>query len=461
MEQAEVAAASVGVGQAPPPALAGMPLIGNLLPFVRDPMGLLLEGYRKHGPIFRLRVPGRRFTVLAGPEANVFAARAGDLFASERFWRRFSRQIGAEVTLLGLGGPEHFRLRKIMQRAYSRGAILRRFSEVVAITREVAATCVGRAPVSAVHLMRRAVTQQLGLMLTNRAPGDYFDDIVTFVRTALNVTVLERWPRVLLATPRYRKARRSVLRLGAELLATHRQPPSADREPDLVDDLLAAQSQGRYHASEAELIFAALGPFVAGLDTVANTCAFMLYALLGNPAALERVRADADTLFSSGAPEPAVLKELPALRGAVMETMRLYAIAPFLGRTAVRSFNYGSYAVQAGEDLLLATTLPHHLAECYPDPARFDIDRFAPPRNEHQQAGAYQPFGLGPHTCLGGGMAEIQVALVMATLLHDHDFVIDPPGYRLKIAMDPTPTPGPKLGVRLRPRDGATSRPHP
>jgi cytochrome P450 len=93
--------------------------------------------------------------------------------------------------------------------------------------------------------------------------------------------------------------------------------------------------------------------------------------------------------------------------------------------------------------------LPHHLAEHFPEPRRFDIDRSRSPRNEHQPGGVYAPFGVGPHTCLGGGCAEIQVALTMATLLHDLHFELDPPGYVLKVRMDPTPTPGPGLGVRI------------
>ena len=439
---------AMGAAGRTPPALAGWPLIGNLVGFVRDPIRLLLEGYRKHGPIFRMRVPGRRFTVLAGPEANVFASRAGDLFVSERFWRGFGHQIGVDSFLPSMDGPDHFRLRKIMQRSYARGAIVRRFPEVVAMTREVAAECVGRDPVSVVYLMRRVITQQLGVMLTNRAPNDYFDDILTFVRTALNVTVLERWPRLLLAAPGYRRARARVMRLGAELLAAHREPANG-REPDLVDDLLAAQAEGRHTFTERDLIIASVGPFIAGLDTAANTCAFMMYALLGDPPALQRVQADADALFAAGTPDPATLKDLPALRGAVMETMRLYPIAPFLGRTSTRTFDFEGHTVAAGEGLLVATTLPHRLPDCFADPERFDIDRFAPPRNEHQRAGAFAPFGFGPHTCLGGGLAEIQIALVMATLLHDHTFELDPPGYRLNISMDPTPTAGPSLKVRI------------
>jgi cytochrome P450 len=426
----------------PPPLQPGLPVIGNLIAFLREPMALLLAGYRRHGPVFRIQLGRRRFTVLAGAQANQFASRSSDLFAAERFWRGFGRQLGVTESFLpSMDGPAHLRLRKVMQRSYARGAILGRFEEVVAITREVVTPLAGAGPQPLVTVMRRPVTQQLGLLLTNRAPGDHFDDLVTFVRTGLNVTVLERWPKLMLATPGYRRARRRVLQLGAEVLASHRQPRAG--APDLVDDLLAASAQGKPPLVERDLVIAALGPFIAGLDTVANTCAFLIYRLLNDPAALARVQAEADALFGAGVPTPAALKETPALHGAVMETLRLHAIAPFLGRTAARAFSFAGHAVASDEDLLVATTLPHHLAEHFPDPARFDLDRFRAPRNEHQTPGAYAPFGFGPHTCLGGGLAEIQIALTVATLLHDFSFQLEEPGPPAEGQDGPHPDAGP------------------
>ena len=52
-------------------------------------------------------------------------------------------------------------------------------------------------------------------------------------------------------------------------------------------------------------------------------------------------------------------------------------------------------------------TVPHFLPEFFPEPEEFDIDRYHAPRNERRLDGAYAPFGLGDHTCLGAGIAEI------------------------------------------------------
>ena len=90
-----------------------------------------------------------------------------------------------------------------------------------------------------------------------------------------------------------------------------------------------------------------------------------------------------------------------------------------------------------------------HFDERYhPDPNRFDIDRYVAPRNEHRIAGAYAPYGMGTHTCLGAGLAEAQIMLTVASLFHFGQFEMDPPEYNLKIR--PLPTNAPANNFRLK-----------
>src|SRR5262249_55111425 len=136
-------------------------------------------------------------------------------------------------------------------------------------------------------------------------------------------------------------------------------------------------------------------------------------------------------------------------RGVAMETLRRYPVAPVLMATAARPFAFAGCRVEAGEPITVATTLTHFLPELLRDPYRFDIDRYAPPRSEHKQSGAFAPFGLGTHTCLGAGIAEIQAMLIPAALFHEADFALEPPDYLLRVRPDPTLTAGDsfKLGL--------------
>ena len=140
------------------------------------------------------------------------------------------------------------------------------------------------------------MTEQLGVLLIGRGPGDALDDIATTVRFSLNCTLIHKWPGMLMRLPLYRRAKARMLGFGREVLAAH--AAGNQLRSVLLDDLGAACTADPGFLHENDRLMAALGPFIAGLDTVANTCAFMLYTLLKNPAAYARVTADAHRFFA-------------------------------------------------------------------------------------------------------------------------------------------------------------------
>jgi cytochrome P450 len=99
------------------------------------------------------------------------------------------------------------------------------------------------------------------------------------------------------------------------------------------------------------------------------------------------------------------------------------------GRTArivKEPFVLGGQKVEAQQRVQVVSVLPHFLPEFFPDPLRFDPDRFLPPRNEHRAPGAYGPFFRGAHTCIGAGLAEIQMMTIVGTLLHERTLSLNP-----------------------------------
>jgi cytochrome P450 len=152
--------------------------------------------------------------------------------------------------------------------------------------------------------------------------------------------------------------------------------------------------------------------------------------------------------FAAGPLAEAGLRSMPALHGLVMETLRLYPIAILAMRYTNKTFTFAGCQVDADSPVYMATTVTHLMPEFFPEPEKFDITRYAPPRSEHRKPGAFAPFGLGPHTCLGAGMAEVQMMLTMATLLNRLDLELDPPDYTLKTIVNPAP--GPEYGFKVR-----------
>lgn len=444
-EAVTVPAAATG---AQPPRATGLPLVGSVLPMFFNPVAFLLKEYQRLGPVFRLNVLHHRFTVLAGPEANAFMARTSDRYLSAApTWRDYSREFGSQTSMPGVDGDPHYRLRRMTQRPYSRASLLNHVPEAAELAlRVLREQQPGAVPL--VPLLRKIVTQQLGTLLVGRGVGEYLDDIATTVRYSLNCTLTKVWPRFLLRLPRYQRAKARMLRFGQEVWNGTSQ--AADKRTDLIAELREAAAADPGFLSPADLHVAAMGPFVAGLDTVTNSCAFLLHALLKHPSAYQRVTEDADRLFAPGGPTAERLKGLSALRGAVQEGLRLYPISPVILRHVNQPFEFGGYTMQRGEALIIATTLVHFLPEFFPDPYRFDIDRYLPERAAAgQKPGPLCGFGLGPHTCLGSGFAEEQIALVIATLLHHARFTLDPKAGTPRVTRDPTPTLGPRYTVRL------------
>ena len=135
----------------------------------------------------------------------------------------------------------------------------------------------------------------------------------------------------------------------------------------------------------------------------------MLYVVLKNAALRERVQAEADALFAGGPPDGEKVRELDVTHRIMLEALRMYTPVPGIQRRVTTSFDFAGHRIQAGEDVIFVYHVTHDLPEHFPDPQRFDIDRYLPGREEHKQLGAYAPFGLGVHYCAGRGFAESQL----------------------------------------------------
>ena len=233
--------------------------------------------------------------------------------------------------------------------------------------------------------------------------------------------------------------------------AKARHVTTKPEDRNLIDDIMAAHIETPEKMPGSDLIVSLTGPYVAGLDTVANTTSAVVYSVLKHPEVKARVLREVDELFAAGdLDEERLLKKLPALNGAIMETMRLYPIAVAQMRTANKDFVFEGHQIYEGERIYIGTSVPHFMEEYWPKAKTFDIDRYQKPRVEHLRPGVYSPFGRGPHTCLGKSLAEVQMALSMARVFHKLDLELEPPDYVLKTKSAPTPGPAMDFKVRVK-----------
>lgn len=106
------------------------------------------------------------------------------------------------------------------------------------------------------------------------------------------------------------------------------------------------------------------------------------------------------------------------------ETLRKYSIAPILIRQTIADFKIpgSSFVLEAGTPVVIPVDAIHHDPDIYPDPDKFDPDRFAPAAIEERHAAAFLAFGAGPRNCIGLRFGEMQSLVGLAVLLHNFKF---------------------------------------
>lgn len=437
-------------------AAAGTPMPPLADPtFVEQAEQPLVALYRLYGPIFRLPQLANEpeHIILAGPEVNVFVARhEDDFFTTREQWEAFDAQMSRELGHAGKArdGAANRQRRAASARNWSRARILDQIPQMIEITQAATAEWQPGASIDVHASMRRLVAEQLGRMLLGCTPGEYLDDFLVFLNTTLiNTVAANKEIGERSGSAAYTRARERVQEFSLQAYEAHLRHPQPNGKPDMLDEAIAQAASHSETPDASRIGMVVLGPMMAGLDTVANSLCFALYSLLVNAEVCQRVQAEVDAAFRSGPLTWEKLTNLPDLHGAMMETLRRYPVATSHPVRVAHPLTVAGSRLSPGDRVNIAMTVPHFLEELYPDPLRFDIDRFRAPRNEHRQPGAYAPFGLGDHTCLGAGIAEVQLMVTIATLLHSFTLELDPPTYRLVIAHHPTAVPGNNFRIKV------------
>lgn len=403
----------------------------------------------KHGPVFTVKVRNSSFIVFAGPEAVEYLASEDGTLTGEPIWKPLVELLGGRNNITALDGEEHARLRKVMRRGFSRSAALDTITVTIDTTRRMLHKLQPGTLIPVADFTTELIAEVIGGITLGRATGEYLADFITVWRNYLWVYVLGSKPKSVLETSAYKQALERVMETGRSIIDAYERGQLQPGDSQFADDLIKAHKEQPDLVNDGDLMLGMIAPYVAGLDTVASIVLFMLYEIVRAPALQERLLVEIRGLLAADTPSAAQLRDVPLLHATAMETMRYYNVAALLPRIAKRDFKFAGHTIQAGERLQMALGVVHRLDRFYPNPEQFDIDRFLEPRNEHKQRNAFAPYGAGAHTCLGAGMAEVIMALMVATLIHDAQFAIEPPNYRVKRFVSSSLEPAPDFNLRL------------
>ncbi|XP_022170037.1 probable cytochrome P450 6a13 [Myzus persicae] len=177
--------------------------------------------------------------------------------------------------------------------------------------------------------------------------------------------------------------------------------------------------------TDDDIIGNAIVMFTAGSETVSSLLSFCLYELALNKEAQDKLRAE---IFSMKAKHDGqltndYLMDLHYTTMVLEETGRKYTIALNLMRVATKSYTLPdkSFVIEKGQKLIIPMFSIHRDPKYYPDPLRFDPERFSAEQKSQRPNGTYMPFGDGPRLCIGKRFAESEMKLVLSNVLSKYE----------------------------------------
>lgn len=196
---------------------------------------------------------------------------------------------------------------------------------------------------------------------------------------------------------------------------------------DLLSLLLAARYEDGSGMSDQQVRDEAITLFLAGHETTANALTWTWYLLSKHPEIEQRMHAEIDAVLEDGRdPTTADLPRLDFTRRVLTEAMRICPTVPGFARMAIEDNMVGPICVRKGETVLFSQMAIHHSKRWYPDPDRFDPDRWLPEQAAARPKYAFFPFGGGSRKCIGEPFAWMEGILLLATFARDWRFSLSP-----------------------------------
>jgi cytochrome P450 len=370
-----------------PPGPKGLPLLGSLQDFRSDPPTFLLESARRYGDIVFFTAGGQSIYLLDNPDW------IKDVFVTHQQHFKKSRMLERARAMLGEGlltseGEFHKRQRRLVQPAFHRDRLVGYAASMV----EYAARHRERwQPGKEIDIDQEMMRLTLSIVGATLFSADIEKDAteigesLTAIMGLFNFMLLP-FSEYLEKTPlpvsrRFRSARARLDEVVYRLIRERRA--SGQDEGDLLSMLLMAVDEGDGTGmSDEQVRDEVLTLILAGHETTANALTWTWYLLSEHPEIERRMHAEIDSVLD--------------------------------GRLPARSI------------LLLSPYVTHRNPRWWPDPERFDPDRWTPERREQRPKFAYFPFGGGSRVCIGERFAWLEGVLLLAAIAQRWRFRLAP-----------------------------------
>jgi cytochrome P450 len=448
-----VAQAAIRPSRIAPPGPKGRFLVGNAFDFSRgDWLQFFVRCVREHGDVVFFRFLNVPICLLTHPDdiEHVLVKNSSN-FAKSRNYHALKPILGNG--LLTSEGALWRKQRKLIQPSFRHESIAA-YAKVMADsaqqmltgwrdghTRDVHQEMMGLTlEVVAKSLFGTDVSQEAGKV--EQAMRDLTNQLLVMPNMAFFLPDFFPLP----STLRLRRAVRELNGIIYSMIRARRAANSPSH--DLLQMLLDAQDEDGRQMTDVQLRDEIMTLFIAGHETTAIALSWTWYLLAQNPEVEGKLADELSHVLNGRAPGVSDLRALPYTEMVVKETMRLYPPAWVIGRQALKDFEVHGYQLPAGTNVLVSQWITQRDTRFYPEPERFNPDRWKddPIRSGRLPRYAYFPFGSGPRVCIGAGFAMMEATLLLATIAQRFHLTLAP---HQSIEMLPLVTLRPKHGIEM------------
>jgi len=415
-----------------------------------NPIFLFQHLAREYGDIAHYKIAWNHIVFLNHPEyIREILVVQNDSFTKERTVQRTKLLLGEGM--ITSEGAEHRLQRQVAQPAFHR----QRIPEYASATVREAVRLRDRwrhgeqrdVAIDMMRLTLNIVAQTL-FAADLRDQVDELADAINRIMSLYNFLVLLPAAELLVhvrppGLAAFVRARQRIDAVVHRMIEAHRQRRS---DPVCLLDLMLAACPDCNPAAGQSLRDQVITIFLAGYETVANALSWTWYLLSQNPECERRFHDEIDRELRG---EPPQFDDIPRLRYVEMifaESMRLYPPAWAMGRRARQDFHLGDYFLPAKTTVLISQFITHRDSRFFPDPLRFEPERFSTEAKARRLKFTYFPFGAGARQCIGESFAWMEGILLLATLAQKWKLKLVP-GHLVE--PEPLITLRPKYGMRM------------
>jgi unspecific monooxygenase len=396
----------------------------QLVNWIVDPIGFQQRYSQKYGDIFSIHLGGIGSAVILGnPQAIQEIFNQDSKFDIGR-GNDLAEPLLGENSLMLMDGDRHRRERKLLMPPFHGERLQAYAKQICLITEQVTSQWQVGQPFVARSTMQKISLEVILQIVFGLSEGERYQQLKPLLTAWVNMTDSPLRSSMLFLkflqkdwgtwTPwgqmKQRQAQIHDL-LQAEI--AEKRTKQDDKRGDVLSLMMAARDENGQAMSDEELRDELLSILFAGHETTATTLAWAFYQIHQHPDILKKLQQELDSLGDN--PNPMEIAQLPYLTAVCQETLRMYPVIPVLfPRIAKSSVKIAGYEFDAETTFMPSIYLVHYQENLYPHAEQFKPERFL---ERQYSPGEYLPFGGGSRRCLGYALAQLEMKLVLATVL--------------------------------------------